>query len=93
MCELGAMPSQTMQPDGPFKLLEINFSSFSDTYCESCKFLESYHLNHKRCRMCCSYLVTFVFQGKAPTPRAAQAAAKLGNTAYIFGGRYMVSNN
>ncbi|XP_078358271.1 kelch domain-containing protein 2-like isoform X2 [Oculina patagonica] len=28
-------------------------------------------------------------KGNAPTPRAAQAAAKLGNTAYIFGGRYM----
>ncbi|XP_027049639.1 kelch domain-containing protein 2-like [Pocillopora damicornis] len=28
-------------------------------------------------------------KGRAPTPRAAQAAAKLGNIAYIFGGRYM----
>ncbi|XP_068752608.1 kelch domain-containing protein 2-like isoform X1 [Montipora capricornis] len=28
-------------------------------------------------------------KGTAPTPRAAQAAAKLGNVAYIFGGRHM----
>lgn len=28
-------------------------------------------------------------KGRAPTPRAAQAAAKLGNVAYIFGGRYL----
>lgn len=28
-------------------------------------------------------------KGKAPTPRAAQAAAKLGNIGYMFGGRHM----
>jgi len=28
-------------------------------------------------------------KGRAPTPRAAQAAAKLGNIAYVFGGRFM----
>jgi len=31
-----------------------------------------------------------LLKGKAPTPRAAQAAAKLGNIGYMFGGRHMV---